>query len=200
MANFGERLAYWYLRLNGFFTVQDFVLHRLRPHDDDGRYNADADLLAIRLRHSGENIDNVPLAPDERLVAEPYQIRIRNVALVVQVKTGKGGNVPGSAFRRERLEACLRFVGLVGEEQVGRLVSSLEAQSHIDVVPEWRVAKLLISEAPIDSADYFSLGLGDIHKFIEQRLRRFRAAKQASRILFPDELIQFLAWKAGVDG
>lgn len=46
MPNYGERLVYWYLRLQGFCPVENFVLHR-RTIDDKDIHSADADLLAI---------------------------------------------------------------------------------------------------------------------------------------------------------
>ncbi len=51
MRNYGEELAYWYLRLNGFFVLDNFVYHRTK-HNRDG----DADLLAIRLPNVKEPI------------------------------------------------------------------------------------------------------------------------------------------------
>ncbi len=45
MRNFGEELAYWYLRLNGFFLIDDFVLHNA---DLVSSQNADADVIGIR--------------------------------------------------------------------------------------------------------------------------------------------------------
>jgi hypothetical protein len=45
--NYGETFAYWYLRLNGFFPLRNFVLHRL-SQPNGRRENADVDLLAIR--------------------------------------------------------------------------------------------------------------------------------------------------------
>lgn len=42
--NYGEELAYWYFRLNGFFPLLNYVIHRC--HDVD--YSSDCDLLALR--------------------------------------------------------------------------------------------------------------------------------------------------------
>ena len=84
MVNFGERIAYWYLRLNGFLLVEDFVLHR-----QDGRGTSDADLLGVRLRHSMESIDNARFelhSAIQKLVGD--EADPKHVALVVQVKTG----------------------------------------------------------------------------------------------------------------
>jgi hypothetical protein len=45
-----DRLAYWYLRLNGFLTIENFILH-----DEVGRQQrTDIDLMALRLPHRRE--------------------------------------------------------------------------------------------------------------------------------------------------
>jgi hypothetical protein len=45
-----ERLAYWYLRLNGFLTIENFIVH----DEGGGPQRTDADLVAIRLPHRQE--------------------------------------------------------------------------------------------------------------------------------------------------
>jgi hypothetical protein len=49
--NYGEELAYWYLRLNGFFTINNLVLH----HNSEGR-TSDADILAERFPYVHEEV------------------------------------------------------------------------------------------------------------------------------------------------
>jgi hypothetical protein len=45
-----ERLAYWYLRLNGFLTIENFIVH-----DEGGRgQRTDVDLIAFRFPHRKE--------------------------------------------------------------------------------------------------------------------------------------------------
>ena len=50
-ANRFELLATWYLRFNGFFTTPDFTIH---PNFKKQGGGTDADVLAVRFRHSGE--------------------------------------------------------------------------------------------------------------------------------------------------
>jgi hypothetical protein len=35
--NYGETLAYWYLRLNGFFLLQNFVLHPIAESEGNDK-------------------------------------------------------------------------------------------------------------------------------------------------------------------
>jgi hypothetical protein len=45
-----ERLAYWYLRLNGFLTIEDFIVH-----DEEGGFQrTDVDLMAVRFPNRKE--------------------------------------------------------------------------------------------------------------------------------------------------
>lgn len=44
--NYGEERAYWYLRLNGFFPLSNFVVHK----DEMVQYRADVDLLTASRR------------------------------------------------------------------------------------------------------------------------------------------------------
>jgi hypothetical protein len=46
--NYSETLSYWYLRLNGFFLLRNFVLHPPYINGRDYEQVADSDLLAIR--------------------------------------------------------------------------------------------------------------------------------------------------------
>ena len=47
-----ERLAYWYFRLNGFLTTENFIVHP----DRGPNQRTDADLLAVRFAHRKENL------------------------------------------------------------------------------------------------------------------------------------------------
>lgn len=193
MVNFGERIAYWYLRLNGFLLVEDFVLHR-----QAGRRTSDVDLLGVRLRHSAESIDNTPLqlhSAIQQFVGE--EADPKHVALVVQVKTGAAASA-GRAFDAERLRHSLRFVGAVPEAALEGVVQELgkNATSSQD---GWLFAKLLIAEEPRDTSAV-GVSLKDAFGFIEDRLKRHVGPKTADRLFFPDELMQFLAWRAGQEG
>lgn len=68
-----ERLAFWFLRLNGFLTITNFVVHPEAPRDD-GAYpqQTDVDLLGVRFPFRAENrgrpMPDFPLFADERRV------------------------------------------------------------------------------------------------------------------------------------
>lgn len=63
-----EKVAYWYFRLNGFFQIENFVVHPARR----GSQRTDADLLAVRFPHRAERLFDDPnniMADDEQSLA-----------------------------------------------------------------------------------------------------------------------------------
>lgn len=191
MVNFGERIAYWYLRLNGFFLVEDFVLHR--DHGDDKR-TSDADLLGIRLRESSEPIDGVPLSVDANL-KDKLGGFASHVGLVVQVKTGARDRTAGRAFDEQRIRRSLAFMGMFSKGAIEPAVKTLTGSATL-TEGDWCIAKLLIAVSPSDPSAVV-LSLDDALAFIRTRLQTHARSKAADRLFFPDELIQFLAWEAG---
>ena len=51
-----EKVAYWYFRLNGFFQIDNFVVHPKKP----GSQPTDADLIAVRFPYRGESLLDDP--------------------------------------------------------------------------------------------------------------------------------------------
>jgi hypothetical protein len=47
-----EKLAYWFFRLNGCFTIENFVVHP----DLGGGQRTDADILGVRFPHRQEGL------------------------------------------------------------------------------------------------------------------------------------------------
>jgi hypothetical protein len=80
-----EKVAYWYFRLNGFFQIENFVVHPERR----GGQRTDADLLAVRFPHRAERLFDDPndiMADDEdRLSLSKDLIDV----LIVEVKTNQ---------------------------------------------------------------------------------------------------------------
>jgi len=64
MKNYTEELAYWYFRFNGFFLINNHVVHRAgEPNFDEWNHNqaaahSDNDLLGIRTKFVSEGVGN----------------------------------------------------------------------------------------------------------------------------------------------
>ena len=188
MANYGERIAYWYLRLNGFFLVENFVHHRNRH-----RQPSDSDLLAIRLRHSSSLIDGGPgqFALDH-LWHDRFCVNLTtsNVAVIVQVKAGHGGGDSARAFERSRLTDAVRFIGQWNAQEVPPIVDALRRGPDLEV-DDWTVVKLLIGMTQLDTAHFLSLA-DEATTFVRHRMQYAR--KRSDWVYFPDDLIQYLIW------
>ena len=77
-----ENLAYWYFRLNGFLTIQNFVVHP----NSGSQQRTEIDIIAARFPYRIELPENEnPMQDDDRLKFIPDKIRI----VLAEVKTNK---------------------------------------------------------------------------------------------------------------
>lgn len=93
-----EKVAYWYLRLNGFFQIENFVVHPERR----GSQRTDADLLAVRFPFRAERLLDDPndtMTDDvQRLALSGDQIDI----VIAEVKTNQPCTLNGPWTRQDR--------------------------------------------------------------------------------------------------
>ncbi len=201
--NYGETLSYWYLRLNGFFPLPNFVVHQ----GNRITRTADCDFLAIRFPHVFEEIGGQGEDWDSEFfetIGIPYDQNI--IALIVEVKTGYEQN-PNSlvislsgSFSKERLSYGIKRFGFWSPEKVDEIV-----KNHLEKSPSFHdnnngiyVAKLLISTYYPKSRKMppcHFLGLDYVDHFIRERMNYYRDRKQPDRYFFPDDLIQYIIWR-----
>lgn len=194
--NYAETLAYWYLRLNGFFPLRDFVLHR----GEEIQQTSDCDLLAIRFPHVFEEVGGQVGDWDTERFQEWGLDLGKPLALIVQVKATTRSTDDGAAFSPKYLRAALGRTGLWDESVVEGLLSAL-ATAPLASSGQPQVAKLLIASKPTRSDDrYLRMNLKDTLGFIKKRFRDYQSQKTAGRFMFHDELIQFLASSEGRNG
>jgi hypothetical protein len=189
--NFGETLGYWYLRLNGFISMRNFVLHR---RNIDDRPTADTDLLAVRFPHVYEQVGGQPMDWDRERFRRWGIDLDRNVALIVEVKTGRV-NPQILGGRDERLRAALRRLGIFEREHADELAAALSDRALVQI-NSWTIAKLLITNAPVENQRWLGLTLEEADNFVVNRMITYKADKLADRLFFPDDLLQYLAWKS----
>lgn len=198
--NFSEKLAYWYLRLNGFFPLTNFVLHQAVR----GSHTADADVLGVRFKHVYEPIGGQPDDWDDWFGECGIDLTARTTGLIVEVKTGLnfGPNKIQNSFSHERLTYAIRRFGFYQEEEANEVSLQLVDRACVEK-ESFQVAKILVTEDDMDAhpdwPSCYQLTLGKIVEFIERRMERYSPRKSNDRFRFPDDLSQFFAWKAGVD-
>ena len=196
--NYGEKLAYWYLRLNGFFLIEDFVLHG----HSTGRGTSDCDLLAIRPRNVTEQIGGTELTFDERF-ATLWQLDLRayTLGLIVEVKAGSSSGVANNiALQPAGLTVEVARLGLFKQSLHARIAKDLITQAKY-VGKQAAIAKLVISRDPprTPPSHWLNLTLAEAEDFIVKRLGNFAHTKQPDRMKFHDDLMQYLAWKNGIE-
>ncbi len=200
--NFGETIGYWYLRLNGFFPLPNFVLHRSAAPNSQ---NADADILAIRHPYVHEDVGGNQKDWDgERFSRWGLNLEAECICLIVEVKTGGfSAGVLETAFGRERLSYAFRRFGVLQSNSLTQTLDTL-AMTSIAKVGAFSFGKLLISNSvprstgPDQTQNYLHLHLTEAVGFIRERMKRYHRQKSTARMFFPSELIQFLAWESGV--
>ena len=198
MRNYGEALVYWYLRLNGFFPITDFVLHG----EPAGEGSSDWDVVAIRSPHVYEKVGGSDVEWDNDFLGKIDPTFQSTIGILVEVKTGKRGLQEVSAsFRKPRLIQGLERMGLVPRDEVPGLVQRF-ANSRTVSSGRFVFAKLaVVRRRPTlrSGRRYFVMSLDQITSFIEKRMNDHKGPKTADRMFFSDPLIQYFAAKAGVD-
>lgn len=201
MANFGETLTYWYLRLNGFFPLTNFVLHRHDLNRNGIQHRADADLLAIRLKHVYEPIGGQTEDWDDWFQDNGLQLADKVIGLMVEVKTGRfNASHIKKSFSKERLTYGIQRLGFYDHTSptIQHKVESLQ-QFPVVTSDYYQIAKLLVTRETVEREDLppcLHITLPHIENFISHRMRKYAREKEGSRFFFPDDLIQYFAWKA----
>ena len=97
MAKKHEHFAQIYLRLNGYFTIANFIAHKDEIWNDKVLNWSESDLLGVRMPYSKEICGHLKMGNDPRLV-DPK--RTKHEALIVEVKSGKRNITPNKIWRQ----------------------------------------------------------------------------------------------------
>lgn len=191
--NYGESLGYWYLRLNGFIPITNFVLHRPEPANNQ---NADTDILAVRFPHVYEVVGGQHKDWDnERFMNWGLNHDTNLVAIIAEVKTGRFDRTDiATAFSLARLEYAIARLGLFPREDVTSIASELMPRQLFEI-QDMTIAKLLITSRRLhgDDKTFLRLTIPEINGFIRKRMLKYRRQKEAARMFFGDPLAQFFA-------
>lgn len=112
-----DDLAYWYLRLNGFLTTVNFVVHP----DTGGSQRTDVDILGVRFPHRSELLIK-PMDDDPTLILD----RSRTVFVIAEVKASLCSlNGPWTNEKDKNMHRVIRSIGLVPISSVNDIAASL---------------------------------------------------------------------------
>ncbi len=114
-----EQLGYWYLRLNGFLTTANFIVH-----PDVGRnQETDVDILGVRFPYRSENLIQ-PMEDD----ALSFPIG-KTLVVFAEIKTGMCNlNGPWTKPERDNMRRVLMAVGPLHQDEAATASDSLYAQ------------------------------------------------------------------------
>ncbi|MFZ3168549.1 MAG: hypothetical protein WA130_13115 [Candidatus Methanoperedens sp.] len=187
MSNYGEELAYWYLRLNGFFPITDFVFHR----NENLKSYADADILAIRPPNAHEMIMGEELECSPEIVSSDEISKF--IFVYCEVKTGDyqvTDLFPEN--RMERIKYSLRRFGLDPETTITNPVTNIE--NLLSCTENVFFKKVLIANEKKIGVDEKALFiyLNSTILFICNRFKKYDANKYGSRMFFDSSLTQLL--------
>jgi hypothetical protein len=168
-----EDVGYWYLRLNGFLTIPNFVVHPDQP----GNQVTDVDVLGVRFPFRAE----LPSAPmrDEPVFAQDAD---KPLFVLAEVKTGQCRiNALFVDPRRDALKRVLSALGAVPEPAMREAISSLWKRGCYES-PECRICFLCmgVSRNPDLRQSYpdaLQVTWDEVLTFIYRRFADFRGLK-----------------------
>lgn len=173
-----ERVAYWYLRLNGFLQIENFVVHPERG----GSQRTDADLLGVRFRHRAEFAfdHGEPMADDERLFLSP---RFDDV-VIVEVKTNQPCtlNGPWTKPEAQNVHRVLAAIGCLTRENIPEAAECIYEQGTA-IFGRTRIRLVAIGRDRNQELDkrygeILQLTWDDVLGFIWDRFDRYRQQKR----------------------
>ena len=175
-----EKVAYWYFRLNGFFQIENFVVHPERR----GGQRTDTDLLAVRFPHRAERLFDDPndVMPDD----EHGSSLSRDVidVVIAEVKTNQPCtlNGPWTQKDRQNVHRVLAAVGCLPRNRIDKAatdiyrsgvhVSDLRLRVRLVAVGRDRSDKLRAAYPKVTQLTW-----SDLLAFIWDRFRAYRQQK-----------------------
>jgi len=184
--NYGEELAFWYLRLNGFFPISNFVIHK----SSEVEYSSDCDLLAIRPPYVYEEIGGKQDDWDTFL-NERFDLNL-TIGLICEVKTG--GYKLKEIFRESNLIYSIRRLGFVPPRKIMSVAKELDSHAVLRISETYQIGKLLIANHFIDNKNSERLlfySLDKVIEIIKNRIAKYQYEKYRDRIFFNSTLVQY---------
>jgi hypothetical protein len=180
--NYGEEYAFWYLRLNGFFPISNFVIHKSGKIS----HSSECDLLAIRTPNVFEEIGGQK---------DDWDIWFRDrfdlnktIGLICEVKTSRYNK--DEIFRKSNIQYCIGRLGFVQQQLIKSILNQCYESRVIDINDQYQIGKVLIANDGSDTNQYWYLNLGSVISFLEGRVEKYPEEKYSDRMFFSSILFQ----------
>ena len=109
-----EKLAYWYFRLNGFMTMENFILHP----EQAGSQRTDADLYGVRFPYRSEQ----DMTDDSRFL----KVATKPHFVIAEIKAGECKlNRPWTTQDNKNMQYVLSAIGALQPSSVSKAASDL---------------------------------------------------------------------------
>lgn len=175
-----EKVAYWYLRLNGFLQIENFVIH---PTGRGGQ-RTDADLLAVRFPHRAERLIDNPhdiMADDQQgLALSPDLIDV----VIAEVKANQRCTLNGPWTKPEgqNVHRVLAAIGCIPPDQIGKAAADIYKRGIHVSNRALRIRLVAVGRAHSDDLatlypHVVQLTWRNVLDFIWQRFHRYQRQK-----------------------
>ncbi|PWT84236.1 MAG: hypothetical protein C5B58_05030 [Acidobacteria bacterium] len=168
-----EDIAYWYLRLNGFLILRNFLVHG----DRRGETRTDIDVLGVRFRYRREHLDQ-PMKDDDWIAQT-------NRTIVVFCEAKKRADDFNPAWtKRDKMtmESFLALVGVIPRKLWPHVANELYEAGRSEVNQEALITTLLINHDPerrvstrLKLAQHIQLE--HALRFIHRRFKKYHSVK-----------------------
>ncbi len=177
-----EKVAYWYLRLNGFFQMENFIVH---PKTRDSQ-RTDADLIGVRFPYRAEHRYDNP----ERVMQDDVdclglsQDTVEVVIVEVKAKQRCSLNGPWSNSDRQNVQRVLVAIGCLSGEEIEAAAKAIYETGLYEMTDSGIRVRLVaigleISEELAEShSSVVQVTWPQIFGFIGARLHEYRSQKR----------------------
>lgn len=167
-----ERLVYWYLRLNGFLLLENFIIHP----DEGDKQRTDADILGVRFLHRSENFLR-PMQDDPKVADCPTYVNM----IIGEVKRGYCAlNGPWTKPENANMQRILCALGCIQENELE--IASYALYHHGIYETPYVTCRLFAfgnkrGSLPISGVP--QILFGEMIRFIHDRIRQYEGPKSA---------------------
>ena len=167
-----ERLAYWYLRLNGFLALANVMIHPEVGKNPRG----EIDVLGVRFPHRSELLVN-SMQDDPRFTADDKPLIVLGEVAQGRAKVNRTWLAPEA----RNMERILRLVGAFPLQRVGEIAATLYEQgTYTDENYDLVVTAFGASPNPVlaqDLPQVPQITWREVATFIYERFHQHRNAK-----------------------
>ena len=171
MSNKYEELVFWYLRLNGYLTVEHFILHPL----GSGPQRTEVDVLGVRFPNSKE-VAGAEMKRDDNLVRCDGRIDF----IIAEVKSGMCDiNGPWKNPDTKNWEYVLKWLGKLSDTEVSEVAKELQAKKEY-VGDDWAIRIICFGNQRSQelSSNILQLEFEKLIDFLLNRFDQFRKQKR----------------------